>query len=174
MVRFAIIFNKPFICVANRERGISRFESLFDMLGLSSRLVKNGETLDGRADLFETIDYAAVNQKLAAEVARSRRWMAEALQKPKAPQSFESEMTAFMMQRLSLAGCRIRSLEERTEEMGRMMIKAGLLRPYRVRYWRNRLLAALTFGKMRKKYKAKSKECRQKIDCLKKVLKGGK
>lgn len=77
---FAIIFNKPFICVANRERGISRFESLFDMLGLSSRLVKNGETLDGRADLFETIDYAAVNQKLAAEVARSRRWMAEALQ----------------------------------------------------------------------------------------------
>lgn len=171
---FAIIFNKPFICVANRERGISRFESLFDMLGLSSRLVKNGETLDGRADLFETIDYAAVNQKLAAEVARSRRWMAEALQKPKAPQSFESEMTAFMMQRLSLAGCRIRSLEERTEEMGRMMIKAGLLRPYRVRYWRNRLLAALTFGKMRKKYKAKSKECRQKIDCLKKVLKGGK
>ena len=171
---FAIIFNKPFICVANRERGVSRFESLFGMFGLSSRLVKNGETIDGRTDLFETIDYAAVNKKLAAEVERSRRWMAEALQKPKAPESFESEMTAFMMQRLSLAGCRIRSLEERTEEMGRMMIKAGLLRPYRVRYWRNRLLAALTFGKIRKKYKARSKECRQKIDRLKEVLKGGK
>lgn len=52
---FAIIFNKPFICVANRERGISRFESLFDMLGLSSRLVKNGETLDGRADLLKRL-----------------------------------------------------------------------------------------------------------------------
>lgn len=36
---FAILFNKPFVVLANRRRGLSRFESLLSLLGLQERLI---------------------------------------------------------------------------------------------------------------------------------------
>lgn len=36
---FSIIFNKPFITIANKERGMSRFESLLDTFDLKDRLI---------------------------------------------------------------------------------------------------------------------------------------
>ena len=40
-VCFAIIFNKPFICLANINRGYSRFKSILELLGLKKQLVVN-------------------------------------------------------------------------------------------------------------------------------------
>ena len=36
---FSILFHKPFICVGNKDRGMSRFNSLLKMFGLEERLV---------------------------------------------------------------------------------------------------------------------------------------
>lgn len=36
---FSIIFHKPFICIGNRNRGMSRFDSLLNMFGLEDRFV---------------------------------------------------------------------------------------------------------------------------------------
>lgn len=36
---FSIIFNKPFVVVANRDRGIERFLSILELLGLEKRLI---------------------------------------------------------------------------------------------------------------------------------------
>lgn len=36
---FSIIFQKPFICVGNKDRGMSRFHSLLKMYGIENRLV---------------------------------------------------------------------------------------------------------------------------------------
>ena len=36
---FSILFHKPFICVGNKDRGMSRFHSLLKMFGLENRLV---------------------------------------------------------------------------------------------------------------------------------------
>ena len=36
---FSIIFNKPFIVIANKERGVARFESLLATFGLQNRLI---------------------------------------------------------------------------------------------------------------------------------------
>ena len=38
---FSIIFNKPFICLGNENRGSSRFNSLLGMFGLENRLVSD-------------------------------------------------------------------------------------------------------------------------------------
>ncbi len=38
---FSIIFNKPFIAYGNNTRGMSRFNSLFKMVGLENRLIHN-------------------------------------------------------------------------------------------------------------------------------------
>ena len=36
---FSIIFNKPFIAIGNKERGLSRFISLLDLFGIKERLI---------------------------------------------------------------------------------------------------------------------------------------
>ena len=40
---FAILFKKPFAVILNEDRGLSRFYSLLEMLGLEDRLIKEKE-----------------------------------------------------------------------------------------------------------------------------------
>lgn len=56
---FAIIFNKPFITIANQERGLARFESLLGLFGLQDRLY----TGDGNLNTAQ-IDWTPVNEKV--------------------------------------------------------------------------------------------------------------
>ncbi len=44
---FSIIFNKPFVVVGNKKRGISRFYSLLDSLSLSQNIILSTEDYDG-------------------------------------------------------------------------------------------------------------------------------
>lgn len=60
-VVFCIIFEKQFICVANEDRGLTRFESLLTLFGLNNRIMHkyNSELL---CELLRTdIDYNEVN-----------------------------------------------------------------------------------------------------------------
>ena len=56
---FSIIFNKPFVCIANKERGLSRFTSLLKIFGLENRLIFSQKDLSEK--LLENIDYNKVN-----------------------------------------------------------------------------------------------------------------
>ena len=168
---FAIIFNKPFLAVVNKNRGASRFESLLARLELSSRLVAD-EIEAGKADLFAPVDWQKVNAVLAAESERSRRWLYEALAKPKPPLTPTEAALVLMNKKLCDRDRRISALEEKVAELGKIVLKAGGLKPLRRRCLRYKLLAAFTFGKTRKKYKAKRKECKQKLKQLRQMLKG--
>lgn len=57
---FAIIFNKPFILYANMERGFSRYQSLFDSLGIKNCMVFNSEEYN----CMPIFDYEQINNKL--------------------------------------------------------------------------------------------------------------
>ncbi|MDV7187792.1 polysaccharide pyruvyl transferase family protein [Lutibacter sp. TH_r2] len=60
---FAIIFNKPFITVANKERGMARFESLLKDLGLADRLINQpGEINKGL--IYARINWNTVNKEI--------------------------------------------------------------------------------------------------------------
>lgn len=48
---FSMIFNKPFICLGNKKRGMTRFHSLLHMYGQEHRLIGNCEFVSDR--LFE-------------------------------------------------------------------------------------------------------------------------
>lgn len=66
---FAIVFNKPFITIANRDRGVSRFESLLSLFGLQDRLV---DVSDPYASFGQTeIDWPSVGAILESERLRS-------------------------------------------------------------------------------------------------------
>lgn len=56
---FAIIFNKPFIVIANENRGLSRFTSLLRIFGIENRMIFRLSDLDEKL-LFE-IDYSKIN-----------------------------------------------------------------------------------------------------------------
>lgn len=82
---FAILNEKPFVCVENAERGISRFESLGNVFGLRERFVTDPLEIREREDLLESPDYRKVNGILEKEKERSLSWLSETLKKPVLP-----------------------------------------------------------------------------------------
>lgn len=56
---FSIIFNKPFWVIGNAKRGMTRFTSLLEQLGLSDRLIAVGDL--EKVDLLQPIDWVKVN-----------------------------------------------------------------------------------------------------------------
>ena len=67
---FSIIFNKPFISLANPYRGASRFESLLSELELTERLMWEFDAQQIDALVNKNINYDTLNQKL--EVLRTK------------------------------------------------------------------------------------------------------
>lgn len=73
---FAILFQKPFICIANQERGVDRFTSLLSLFGLENRLVRSPSDLSA---VEAEIDFAAVAPRLAEQRAISASFLDDAL-----------------------------------------------------------------------------------------------
>ena len=67
---FAIIFNKHFITIANKDRGIARFESLLKMFGLENRLITDIRQVTPEL-VHESIDWGKVNQTMWAKQSSS-------------------------------------------------------------------------------------------------------
>lgn len=80
---FAIIFNKPFISFANRQRGEKRFISLLNWLNLSERLVFDLKDVYENEELSTEIDYSRVNSIIADTRKMSLAWLNTVLQKKK-------------------------------------------------------------------------------------------
>ena len=57
---FSIIFNKPFVIIGNKERGMTRFNSLLDTFDLRNRLVVNSN--DICSIIYTPIDWKKVNR----------------------------------------------------------------------------------------------------------------
>jgi len=76
---FSIIFNKPFIAIGNAKRGITRFTSLLNTLGLENRLVTNPET-DILTLVGTNIDFELVNQKLEQKKKEAYDFLRNALE----------------------------------------------------------------------------------------------
>lgn len=56
---FAIIFNKPFIAILNKDRGNARFESLAIMLNIKNRFISEDSDISNILD--QTIDFEKIN-----------------------------------------------------------------------------------------------------------------
>lgn len=79
---FSILFNKPFLVIANKNRGIDRLTSLLDQFGLQERLVFSWEEyLRKKHFLLSEMDYASVNLRRKALKERSLSFLARSLSK---------------------------------------------------------------------------------------------
>lgn len=75
---FSIIFNKPFIVIANLERGVSRFTSLLSILGLEERLININEEWDEEI-INKEIDFNKINSLVEKEQKRSKEYLVNLL-----------------------------------------------------------------------------------------------
>ncbi len=77
---FSIIFEKPFIVIANAERGLDRFRTLLGEFGLSDRLLNQyTEFTERKAKLLSSPDYAFINGLLEASRRDSLKFLRDAL-----------------------------------------------------------------------------------------------
>lgn len=77
---FSIIFNKPFIVITNKERGLARFESLLEQFDLKKRCV-DSDSLESFDFILTEIDWNSVNQKLHNRRCESIKYLSSSLDK---------------------------------------------------------------------------------------------
>ena len=77
-VCFAIIFNKPFICLAYDKQAYTRFESIFQMLNIQNKSVKNIKEIYNSDCIFKP-DYNKINAKIQLEAQKGDEFLETAL-----------------------------------------------------------------------------------------------
>jgi exopolysaccharide biosynthesis predicted pyruvyltransferase EpsI len=75
---FSIIFNKPFIAVGNKKRGMTRFISLLKMFNLENRLIEKADE-NLKAILNDKIDFAGINEILETKKTEAVTYLENAL-----------------------------------------------------------------------------------------------
>ena len=75
---FSIIFGKPFIVFGNKQRGMSRFESLLSKFCLSSCLVDESIDINNIIDLINQIEYSNVAKQFEQERLASQKFLEKA------------------------------------------------------------------------------------------------
>ena len=76
---FAILFGKRFVTLGNRVRGLDRFTTLLDSLGLSDRLILDHDLSRLAGLVAQPVDYLAVQPRLNALREQSRDFLIAAL-----------------------------------------------------------------------------------------------
>lgn len=75
---FSIIFNKDYLCVCNKMRGKTRFESLKRQIGLfDANFIEENEN----KGFIPSIEYSEINKNLKHLSDEGRNWLREALEK---------------------------------------------------------------------------------------------
>ena len=90
---FAIIFNKPFICLANKKRGATRFESILEMLNIDYQCIDSVNEIYKKDCIFK-VDYDVVNKCIEEERQRGLDFLEMALDAPVqvTPEKVEARM----------------------------------------------------------------------------------
>lgn len=70
---FAIIFNKPFICIANRRRGYDRFKSLLEHFNLMDCLIEDVSELSTKE--FREINFELINETIVSDRNMAQKWL---------------------------------------------------------------------------------------------------
>lgn len=76
---FSIIFNKPFIAIANKERGLTRFKSLLEIYNLENRLFESVKNIDLNI-LKDKINWDLVNKIKKSQKEQGIHFLKKALQ----------------------------------------------------------------------------------------------
>ena len=102
---FALVFQRPFVCIGNRGRGLDRFESLTKLFQIEDRYILDPKKIMEDERLLTPMDYDKIQQIMESERERSWKWLKNALSyKKEIPekigQSKQTRRTGYMIQKL--------------------------------------------------------------------------
>lgn len=152
---FAILFNKPFICVNPNHSTQTRMESLFSSLGIKDRLYSNFNDVPFHELLHSAIDYGTSNKLLETLRRASEKVLIDAI---------EDDSTTVQERAI-----RIEALHRLQVEQAR---KKQL--PTKWNYFRYKLQAKLKYGEKKEKYQKKAKAAKRELKRIKNLLQGSK
>lgn len=153
---FAIIFNKPFTVISNKERGHARFTSLLSNFGLTNYLLETVQDLE-KLERLPAIDWESINAQLAVMRADSIQWLAEKLNTP--VDSSRTTRARVLARRHAFEDHMANEVNGRSHELYLLIAYPQL----RKKYYKYKILSLFTFGKKRKKYRRKAKALREHI-----------
>lgn len=81
---FALIFNKPLLCLGNTARGSARFDTLFETFGLKERLLVDGDPTKARDLMQQPMDWERINTLIHGEQQRGLNFLRDNLLPPSA------------------------------------------------------------------------------------------
>lgn len=105
-VCFAIIFNKPFICIVDKNHGRTRIDSILEMLNIENHSIENINDVCIKECIFKP-DYEKVNNKIEQEATKGMNALVNALNKPLMNDN-EKVKT-----RIKYLKCKLRNIEKR-------------------------------------------------------------
>ena len=76
---FSILFNKPFLTLGNKKRGMDRFESLLKLFNLKDRLVEDLGSIDDQL-IHSPICWDTVNKAIESERKKGLKFLSDGLQ----------------------------------------------------------------------------------------------
>ena len=79
---FSLIFEKQFICVMNKDRGVSRFNTLISHFALKNFAVTDISEINEFIERNKQVDYDIVNQLIERETNNSVEWLIRAFRMP--------------------------------------------------------------------------------------------
>ena len=80
-VCFALIFNKPFICISNKSRGAARFDSILEMLNIENQCINSIDEIYTKDCIFK-VDYEKVDRRIEEERQKGLAFLQKALESP--------------------------------------------------------------------------------------------
>lgn len=80
---FSIIFEKPFLAIANYKYGAARFTDLLSKHDLLDRLAMDVNNIPKDKNFLLPVDYTKISEQIAKERIRSVEWLKNALETPK-------------------------------------------------------------------------------------------
>ena len=167
---FAMIFHKPFICLANTNRGLGRMKSLLRIVELSKYCIKSIDEFND--EILEEINYTKVEQILEKEREKSANWLKNAL-KTESQKSSQDEMINMLLQRqdmiMMMLSNQINQLKNNQIQEKKIIGKNSSYAKYQLKYWWYSILHSLKLGK---KYKQKKEKNKMLLKELKRLEKG--
>ena len=95
---FAIIFNKPFVCILDEESGISRLESLSNMFDIKDRIISDLSEVMNKPDFLLKMDWTEINKKLEIEKVKSLNWLKNALENKKEKYNYRDDIINYLIE----------------------------------------------------------------------------
>ena len=148
-VCFALIFNKPFICIKNKNRGNARFETIIKYFNIQKNFVNSVNEIYNNNN-FMSIDFLTINKKIEEKREADLQIIKKVLQ-----ENYSNNENAQLnkLTNIKFIKTQIKNKNFTSYENFKLKIK----------YYRCKFLANFTFGKLKKHYIEKKYCLKQKI-----------